>query len=332
MWNRPYPQVLSSCRLLNSVGKDLLVLNKTVSVVYHYQDCACECGECEGPTLVRFVAGESSIAAALRKYPGLQSAATWSISIVLYMLDTDLYDDYTEIIDGLPDIQSMMWEDVRALQSLDHLSTLFIELKQLDAEFGDQGFDRMDLQRFLCNPFRALRAQYVDTHLPSKRLETKLVADITSQTATYDMLANKARINRLLNSILKHSDCSCWTGYDILELSDIAESDPTFVPDARMPTMQEMDQLESVLEDLSCHWRYWEVDDIVDPILQVLSQLGEYFERASQRVDGLSSSRPVPRWVARITRKLQKWREEIDELVEVHEALRRWYTEIDGQE
>ena len=70
------------------------------------------------------------------------------------MLDTDLYDDYTETDDGLTVIQSMMWKDIRALQSLNHLSTLFIELKQLDWEFGGQGFDRMDLQRFFCNPFR----------------------------------------------------------------------------------------------------------------------------------------------------------------------------------
>lgn len=326
-WNSPYPQILSSCRLLNRIGKGLLPANKTMSIVYHYRD-NCYPDDFMDPDLSRFVAGESSVAAALKKYPELRSVKTWSLSIYIDISGDDLWCDYFDVDEQMKAIQDMIQEDIRALQEIQELTTLFIELRDLDELSESEGTLRSNYYRFFCNPFRVLRASNVDMHLPYEELPREMEAELTGHHQPYHMLLNKTRIEKLIDEFVRESDYLCWTGYDFISLYEIEDVDYSFVPNARLPTMPALPSLESAMSDMRTACDCWDLDEAIGSILLILHYLQGYLELASDRVGRFDVSRPIPRWAATIAKSLQRWKEEFAELVNVHETARAWYAQL----
>lgn len=332
-WNTHYPEILASCRLLNTIGRGLLPVHKTISVVYYYTDGFHGYEHYVRPNLSCHVAGECSIAAARAKYPALRSVETWSLSFYVDIDGDDLSHHFIEPEEAreFERIQEAISEDVSALQSLHNLTTLFIDLQDLDERSQSEGELRMDYYQFFCNPFRVLRANSVDVHIPAENLIEEIEADITSQSVPYDVLANKKQIESLVNDIIRESDYADWIGWEVTDFW--AEGDDAVtISDGRLPKMSTLNLLEPVLRDLWEAWIYWRLPEIVDPILLTLHYLQNYLELASARVGRVDVSRPIPRWVARIHKKIEGWSAEIVKLVNSHEALRLWYRELYGED
>ena len=199
-----HPQILTTCRLLHQDGQQLLLEHKTVRVNYIYDVCS--------GTLKGYVLGEASIVRALKRYPILAIIKTWSIGIYRECDDDEQAFTDIEDYDGILGCNHVIEADILALQSIQDIRSLNLEVTLLNGLSADALSHSADsFLQLCCAPFRLMRDEKcITVSSGDAEIDEEVIAIIASSTPVSNPVSFQNEVERLFSKVMRETCDQVW--------------------------------------------------------------------------------------------------------------------------
>ena len=306
-----HPAILRTCRQLYNEGLALLHKNKLKMNVTYYLTYK------PGVLPRSYIVGESSVAAALTKYPFLTHIKSWNITSYI-----DTEDDEDDCYTYLTDLTQQMKADIRAIQKLGKLNRIHIGAYSVNYHTSDQIPVLHEMR--LMNPWRSIRAEeciaevgvmmYPDKDgiiLRDSKMCTQIEEEVRSDWPILileymgkSLLTSCSRLTSLVysgvyqtNAILMGANSIEWHQCDE-EMHGVEGDCECCSNPLSLPCMQpaHIDELQSHLTSLSRSEMVYDIDQARHSLWHVVTVLQDYFTNTGRAVrDGIQAVASQPR-------------------------------------
>lgn len=282
-----YPEILATCRLLNNDGHRLLYDDRTINVLYFY-----------GPTPYRppsyrsrcepraYVLGETSISAALKKYPHLMTIKQWAIQIWWDGEGDDLERAFNDIDRLVLPWSRFIEKEVSTLQTVDSLDYLEIKgdfLEDLSGAYWSSTSAwsshtvKKRLQLMFCNPFRMLSSGRCLVDVGDSEVGDSLKACIEGSIPIVHPATFRAEFEDLFNEVVKVSDGVFWY------LGWLSKTNKRH--DHRPLPFQRLQEACNILERVGSSHEEWDLDSLYEQGRLLIRMIPGYVAKALENLN-----------------------------------------------